>query len=86
MLLFRLYLHIYSMEKHAYAKGTVEICIFCEYALQRLIYVCIEEYIQVPIKEVDDQNKTTYPLGRYSKSSLKSYINHQVHVVFLKLT
>ena len=37
-----------------YAKWTVEICIFCEYALQRSIYVFIEEYIQVPIKEVDD--------------------------------
>ena len=37
-----------------YAKGTEEICIFCEYALQRSIYVCIDEYIQVPIKEVND--------------------------------
>ena len=37
-----------------YAKETVEVCIFCEYALQRSIYVCVEEYIQVPIKEVDD--------------------------------
>ena len=57
-----------------YAKGTVEICIFCE------------EYIRVPIKEVDDQNKATYSLGRYLKSSLKAYINHQVHVIFLQLT
>ena len=70
----------------AYAKGTVEMCILCEYALQRSIYVCIEEYIRVPIKEVDDKNKTTYPLGRYSKSSLNAYINQHVHVVFLKLT
>ena len=69
-----------------YAKGTVVICILCEYTLQRSIYVCIEEYIRVPIKEVDDENKTTYPLGRYSKSSLNAYVNHQVHVVFLKLT
>ena len=37
-----------------YAKETVEVCIFCEYALQRSIYVCVAEYIQVPIKEVDD--------------------------------
>ena len=37
-----------------YAKGTVEICILCEYALQRSIYVCIEKYIRVLIKEVDD--------------------------------
>ena len=37
-----------------YAKGTVEICILCEYALQRSIYVCIEEYIRLPTKEVDD--------------------------------
>ena len=37
-----------------YAEGTVEICILCECALQRLIYVCIKEYIRVPIKEVDD--------------------------------
>ena len=70
-----------------YAKGTVAICIFCEYVLQRSIYVGTEEYIRVPIKEVDDLNKTTYyPLARYSKSSLNTYINHQVHVVFLKLT
>ena len=26
-----------------YAKGTVEICILCDYALQRSIYVCIEK-------------------------------------------
>ena len=26
-----------------YAKGTVEICIFCEYAMQRSIYVYTEE-------------------------------------------
>ena len=32
-----------------YAKGTVEICIFCEYAMQRSINVCIEEYIRVLI-------------------------------------
>ena len=38
----------------SYAKETVEICIFCEYTLQRSIYVCIKEYIRVPIKEVDD--------------------------------
>ena len=31
-------------------------------------------------------DKTTYPLGRYSKSSLNAYINQKVHVVFLKLT
>ena len=37
-----------------YAKGTLEICMFCECALQQSIYVCIEEYIQVPIKRVDD--------------------------------
>ena len=37
-----------------YAKGTVEICILCEYALRQSIYVCIEEYIRVPIKEVDE--------------------------------
>ena len=38
----------------SYATGTVEICIFCEYALQWSIYVGIEEYIRVPIKAVDD--------------------------------
>ena len=38
----------------SYAKGTEEVCIFCEYVLQWSIYVCIEEYIPVPIKEVDD--------------------------------
>ena len=38
----------------SYAKGTEEMCIFCEYALQRSIYVCIEEYIRVTIKEVDE--------------------------------
>ena len=65
----------------SYAKGAVEICIFYEYALQRSIYEGIEEYIRVPIKEVDD-----HPLGWYSKSSLNAYINHQVHVVFLKIT
>ena len=37
-----------------YAKGTVEICILCECAMQRSIYAYIVEYIQVPIKEVDD--------------------------------
>ena len=37
-----------------HAKGTVAICIFCKYALQRSIYVGIEEYIREPIKEVDD--------------------------------
>ena len=38
-----------------FAKGTVEICILCEYAMQRSIYVYIEEYyIRVPMKEVDD--------------------------------
>ena len=36
-----------------YAKGTVEICIFCEYALQQSIYEGIEEYYRVPIKEVN---------------------------------
>ena len=54
MVLFHLYLLIYSKEKHAIAKGTVEICIFCENALLWLIYVSIGEYIRVPIKEVDD--------------------------------
>ena len=46
-------LHIFSMEKHdlSYAKGTVEIYILCEYAMQRSIYVYIEEYIRVPMKE-----------------------------------
>ena len=67
-----------------YAKGTVEICILCEYAVQRTIYVGIEECILVPIKEVDDSNKTTYPLGWYSKSSSNAYINQQVHVIFGK--
>ena len=38
----------------SYAKGTVEICIFCEYTMQWSVYVCTEEYIQVLIKEVDD--------------------------------
>ena len=38
----------------SYAKGTVEICILREYAIQRSIYVYIEEYIRVPVKEVDD--------------------------------
>ena len=38
----------------SYAKGTEEISLFCEYALQRPFYVCIKEYIRVPIKEVDD--------------------------------
>ena len=37
-----------------YAKGTVEIGILCECALQRSICVCIKEYIRVPMKEVDD--------------------------------
>ena len=37
-----------------YAKGTVEICILCEYAMQRSIYVYTEEYIRVPMNEVDD--------------------------------
>ena len=37
-----------------YAKGTVEICIVWEYNMQRSIYVCTEEYIRVPFKEVDD--------------------------------
>ena len=37
-----------------YAKGTVEICILCEYAMQRSIYVYIERYIRVPVKEVDE--------------------------------
>ena len=37
-----------------YAKGSVQICVFCKCALQRSIYVCIEGYIQVPIMEVDD--------------------------------
>ena len=37
-----------------YAKGTVEICILCEYSMQRSIYVYIEAYIRVPMKEVDD--------------------------------
>ena len=40
----------------SYAKGTVEIYILCEYAMQRSIYVYIEEYIRVPMKEVDDKN------------------------------
>ena len=44
-----------------YAKGTVEICILCEYAVQLTIFVGIEEYILVLIKEVDDSNKMTYP-------------------------
>ena len=39
-----------------YAKGTVEICVFCEFVLQRSNYVGIEEYIRVLIKEVDDKN------------------------------
>ena len=37
-----------------YAKGTVQICILCEYAMQRSIYVYIEENIRVLMKEVDD--------------------------------
>ena len=37
-----------------YAKGTVEICILYEYAIQRSIYVYIVEYIRVPTKEVDN--------------------------------
>ena len=37
-----------------YAKGTVEIYILCEFAMQQSIYVYIEEYIRVPMKEVDD--------------------------------
>ena len=42
------------------AKGTVDICIVCEYALQRTIYVYIEEYIRIPIKEVDDLKLTLW--------------------------
>ena len=38
----------------SYANRTVEICIFCEYAMQRSIYVYTEEYIRVLMKEVDD--------------------------------
>ena len=37
-----------------YAKGTVEICILCEYAMRRSIYVYIVEYFGVSRKEVDD--------------------------------
>ena len=37
-----------------YAQGTVEMCTLYEYAIQRSIYVYIEEYIRVPMKEVDD--------------------------------
>ena len=70
-----------------YAKGTVEMCILCEYAVQRSIYVGTEEYIRVQIKKLDDfKSKTTYPLARFSKSSPNAYINQQVHVIFLKLT
>ena len=37
-----------------YVEGTIEICIFCEYALSWMIYDGIEEYIRVPIKGLDD--------------------------------
>ena len=38
----------------SYTKRTVEISIFCEHALLRLVYLGIGEYISVPFKGVDD--------------------------------
>ena len=37
-----------------FTKGTVEISVFCEYAVLRLIYVGIGENIRVQVKGVDD--------------------------------
>ena len=40
-----------------YVKGTIEICVFCEYVLTQMIYAGVEEYIRVPIKGLDDLGK-----------------------------
>ena len=49
-----------------YVKGIIEICIFCEYALSRMIYVDIEENIRVSIKGLDNFGKVpkTYLLNQ----------------------
>ena len=54
-----------------YAKGTVEICILCKYAMQRSIYVYIVEYIGVPMKEADEKKKKKKKKKKYNLQFLQ---------------